>query len=334
MNSEQPTDAIDGLLLLNACFMPAEDLDVPELNDVDHFDTDSAGTDDSLEVSLFDLDDLAETRRASLLSTAASPHRVHAPTPNNSFPKTFSGRKRLSYVAMSAERLDPGRIEKLLDQPCPCTRLVGGRSCMRHFNFGSIAGLRHARNKLGSTAEYQLRTSNLMTAAQGSTKDCRLVIDGKSICLPAYCMIFDYNASSMRRSWSKIKQGLGILPVGRPKNTAASSDPIADSILKQSCYAWLKAWAEVIADVDPVGIKYKPAVSYVRPKELHEEYVKHYMSNTVLLDSSPLSLRRFTEVWKYFQVKEKIRVRRKANTTTKCSGMLLALPQSSLCEVI
>ena len=145
-------------------------------------------------------------------------------------------------------------------------------------------------------------------------------MDGKSVCLSAYCMLFDYNASSMRRSWSKIKDGNGIQQTGRPKGSYHISDLIGNSVLKQSCYAWLKSWTEVVADEDPVGIKYKLVLNFVRLQDLYQEYKNHFLANSVLIDDTSLSQRRFGDVWEYFKGEEKIRVRRKANTTTKCSG--------------
>ena len=285
--------------------------------DVSDFDSD-----DSVDVCLFDLNSVAETRHVSLLSRdAAFPNRVLAPA--SLVPQSGAMMKRVAYSSFIEKRLDPKRIETILGQRCPCARLVGGRPCMDNFDYGTVSGHRHARGKLGAAAEFDLRSRNLLAAAERSTRDCRLLLDGKSICLRAYCMIFDYNESSMRRSWSKVKQGLGIRSVGRPKGSQANPDPIGDNVLKQSCFAWLKAWADVIADVDPVGIKYKLVVNFVRPQDLYDEYVRHYISSSVLLADTPLSFRRFCVVWEYFKREGKIRVRRKANTTTKCSGKYL-----------
>ena len=297
-------------------FMVDEELvDTP----MDGLDSGSESSDDSVDACLFDFDSVPETRHASLLSRNASfPNRVLAPTPL--VPNTGAIMKRVAYSVFTERRLEPKRIETILGQQCPCARLVGGRACMDSFDFGAVSGHRHARGRLGAAAEFDLRWKNLLAAAERSIRSCRVLLDGKSICLRAYCMVFDYNESSMRRSWSKVKQGLGIRSVGRPKGSHANPDPIGENVQKQSCYAWLKAWADVIADVDPVGIKYKLAVNFVRPQDLYAEYVRHYNSTSVLLTDAPLSFRRFCVVWEYFKREEKIRVRRKANTTTKCSG--------------
>ena len=295
----------------------------------DHVDPASDHGDESgVEDLLFDLDDVPERRQTSMVQQATRGSRVLAPEPDFLLTSGRGGLKRVSQDAFNEKRLDPKRIEKVLDQPCPCARRIGGRSCLVNFDFGAIAGLRHARVKLGAAEEYHLRATNLNDAASRSTTECRLFVSGKSVCLRAYCMVFDYNESSMRRSWSKVKQGLGVRSVGRPRGPQLSLDPIGDNIQKQSCYAWLKAWVDVIADVDPVGIKYKLAVNYVRPQDLYDEYVRHYNSNTLLLSDLPLSFRRFCVVWEHFKTQEKIRVRRKANTTTKCSGQLFAATQS------
>jgi len=297
-------------------FMVDEELaDTPN----DGLDSGSVSSDDSVDAFLFDFDLVPETRQASLLSHNASfPNRVLAPAPL--VPNTGTIMKRVTYSVFIERRLEPKRIETILGQQCSCARIVGGRACMDNFDFGAVSGLRYARGRLGAAAEYDLRWKNLLAAAERSTRSCRVLLEGKSICLRAYCMVFDCNESSMRRSWSKVKQGLGIRSMGRPKGSHVNPDPIGENVLKQSCYAWLKAWAEVIADVDPVAIKYKLAVNFVRSQDLYAEYVRHYNSNSVMLTDAPLSFRRFCVVWQFFQREEKIRVRRKANTTTKCSG--------------
>jgi hypothetical protein len=272
------------------------------------------------EVSLFDFEDIGESRRSSF-TLAGNASRVFAPQEGEFIvPSLPKARVRVNHVALSNRRLEPSRIARILCQTCSCARFLAGKPCMSHFSYGSISGHRYSRSKLGPTEEYSLRTSDLQAAFAANPLDCRVLVDGKSICMSAYCMIFDYNASSMRRSWSKIKAGNGVQPTGRPKGSFQVSDPIGKNILKQSCYAWLKSWTEVVADEDPVGIKYKLVLNFVRVQDLYQEYKNHFLANSVLIDDTSLSLRRFGDVWEYFKGEEKIRVRRKANTTTKCSG--------------
>ena len=273
------------------------------------------------EVSLFDFEDVGESRRSSFRSTLpGNARRIVAPQDGEFIVPLPKARVRVDHGTLTNRRLDPSRIARILSQTCPCARFLAGKPCMSYFNYGSISGHRFIRSKLGPSDEYSLRTSDLNAAFAANPHECRVLVDGKSVCLSAYCMLFDYNASSMRRSWSKIKDGNGIQQTGRPKGSYHISDPIGNSVLKQSCYAWLKSWTEVVADEDPVGIKYKLVLNFVRLQDLYQEYKNHFLANSVLIDDTSLSQRRFGDVWEYFKGEEKIRVRRKANTTTKCSG--------------
>jgi hypothetical protein len=59
-------------------------------------------------------------------------------------------------------------------------------------------------------------------------------------------------------------------------------------------------------------------INYVLASEIYEEYSREFYVNRITLESVPISLRSFTRVWTSFQKEEKVRVRRKANVTTKC----------------
>ena len=85
-------------------------------------------------------------------------------------------------------------------------------------------------------------------------------------------------------------------------------------------YAWLKTWIEIIGDEDPVGQKYKYVINYILPPELYEEYCKDIMAYRVGESEQVLSGRAFARVWAHFKRQERVRVRRKANTTTKCES--------------
>ena len=107
--------------------------------------------------------------------------------------------------------------------------------------------------------------------------------------------------------------------MGRPVVTALDrQDVVGLSSKNIQCYAWLKDWVSTIGDDDPVGKSSKKIINFVSCKELHDEYCKNYNLYSILGSDHPLSVRRFQVIWEYFLVKEQVRVRRKANTTTKC----------------
>ena len=106
--------------------------------------------------------------------------------------------------------------------------------------------------------------------------------------------------------------------MGRPRGSSGASPGTTPRA--QDAYAWLKQWIEVFGDLDPVGTKYKYVVSYILPADLHEEYMRDFTFTGLARTLHPLSQRSFTRVWHLFINQEKVRVRQKANTTTKCRG--------------
>jgi hypothetical protein len=189
--------------------------------------------------------------------------------------------------------------------------------CMSKFDIGAIFRLRYSRSKLSKTEDMAKRNSDLTRAAQKDDKKCVMDVESKSICLLAYCMLFDINWSSMRRSWARMVNGDQVQDVGRPKGSSGSS---ATSARSHDAYAWLKRWIEIFGDLDPVGQKFKYVVNYILPADLHEEYSRDFAFSGMARNIFPLSQRSFTRVWSLFINWERVRVRRKANTTTKCRG--------------
>jgi hypothetical protein len=146
-----------------------------------------------------------------------------------------------------------------------------------------------------------------------------MLVHGKLICLKAYCLVYGYLRTSIARSLAAIRKGHGCVPVGRPVLTAKEKEDVVGLSPKNiHCYAWLKDWVSTVGDDDPVGKSCKKVINFVSTTELHKEYCKNYSLYSVLENDHPLSERRFRVIWEHFISKEQIRVRRKANTTTKC----------------
>lgn len=165
----------------------------------------------------------------------------------------------------------------------------------------------------------QQKQLDLQQAWASSQESCRINVEGKYVCLQAYCMLYNLNWSSARRTWSQLgdSQGQGRGAVGRPKGSAGGVMSTAKGL---QAYAWLKSWIQVIGDEDPVGLKYRYTVNFVLPNDLYLEYCADLAAHTIRGTETPLSSRGFTRVWSLFKKQEQVRVRRKANTTTKCEG--------------
>lgn len=226
-------------------------------------------------------------------------------------------------VSGGPETLTIPSLEAAVGGHCKCALSPEGLSCMRHFDIGDIFRLRHARSKLSSSEVLDLRQNDIKMALQtNSTNDdrCLLHVKNQTICLRAYCMLFDINYASMKRTWRRFAHGSGAqYALGRPRG---SSGGVLSSTRGMQAYAWLKTWIEITGDQDPVGHPYKYIISYVLPADLYEEYTKDFAATQIGTAEAMLSGRAFARVWGHFKNQERVRVRRKANTTTKCHGNL------------
>ena len=231
-----------------------------------------------------------------------------------------STKSRRVRVPSNPDSLTQPSIEQALGADCSCRRRPNGVKCMTCFDIGDIFRLRYARHKMSFAESAQIKRCDLEQAFSSGAETCRIMVEGKSICLQAYCMLYNLNWSSARRSWAQLADGQRRGAVGRP---TGSSGGVMSSAKGLQAYAWLKSWIEVAADEDPVGLKYKYIVNYILPSELYGEYAAELTANRICQSELPLSRRAFTRIWSLFKIEEKLRVRRKANTTTKCEGLSL-----------
>jgi len=100
---------------------------------------------------------------------------------------------------------------------------------------------------------------------------------------------------------------------------------------QQYIYAWLNEWLEAEADVDPTGDECKYTIDLVESRDVYEEFVGDYKANTVFIGSNVPSERTFKRVWDKWIVQNRIRIRDKKNTTTKCGGENI---QGSQCLIV
>ena len=215
------------------------------------------------------------------------------------------------------EALSLASLEAASGGYCKCPLNSQGLSCMRHFDVGDIFRLRHGRSKMSPAEGLEQRHNDLKMAVQtNSTNDqCLLQVKGHTIYLRAYCMMFDINYASTKRIWRRLSNGSGGHgSMGRPRG---SSGGVMSSARGMQAYAWLKTWIEISGDQDPVGHPYKYIINFILPADLYDEYMRDFIANQVGAAETVLSTRAFARVWSHFKIEEKVRVRRKANTTTK-----------------
>jgi hypothetical protein len=281
-------------------------------NDDEDDDDDDDDSETTLYSSnLFDFDDVLDRHpdlSHALRSSSNRVHAPHAPSLGKKKPRAF-----LRSYLTSVEAID-----LIVGDICPCSKKPAGRNCLSLFKPNEVWELRARRWGLSAHEDQKMRISELTAGLHVNHLHPRIMVMGKNVCLQAYCNVFGYNRTSVSRTLSKARKGLGMAPVGRPKNPDEGKDVLGHSRKNLECYAWLKDWMESVGDDDPVGKTCKKVINFVTVQEIYKEYCKHYSLNTLSLHDKPLSERRLRKIWQLFQEQEHVRVRRKANTTTKC----------------
>ena len=276
--------------------------------------------------SLFDLSEIPPP--SNMVSQVLS-MRTRAPEPleddhvsvDHQSPTQLSGsrkrKQRQKHESTNMNRLDHQRISMLQGAICPCARAVGGKNCLSHFTVGDIFSLRFSNRDLSASEEYTKRQACLVHAAQRDKTKCMIPVNEHLICLTAYCLLYDYNRSSMSRSWSRILRGHGVITAKRRVSSSTCDIPFQDVRALQALQ-WLRAWIDSFAETSPVGLKCQKSINYILVADMYSEYLKDHASRSISLENSPVSEKHFRRVWTYLKNADGIHVRRNANASTKC----------------
>lgn len=240
--------------------------------------------------------------------------------------------KRPSRHDYSVKRLCVEVMEKDLLTPCSCSRLskFGRKSCHSHFNLGDILNLRRERTTMDQTAERKTCIKEMMQAMNHPQErilvGCK-VVPYRECCIGGYCLAYGLSRKTVHRLRIQLQSGVHTPNegAGRPKKTR--EDLQDDKLLgpsspdQQYIQAWLNEWIEIEGDHDPVGDECQYVLDLVDCKDVYEEFIADYGANTIFSGCRQPSERTFRRVWEWWVVENRVRIRDKKNTTTKCQGL-------------
>ena len=173
--------------------------------------------DDGRDLDTFDWEDAIPGNGWTPQTLVRSSQGSTASTPS------VSSSPRGKPLKVSPDSLLVPSIEAALGARCRCRIGVQGRNCMSLFDAGDIFRLRHARMKMTGTEIIVQRHGDLNKALELGTSpsECRIRVNGHSICLQAYCMVYNTNFASMKRTWRNLTQGRhGQQAMGRPRESS------------------------------------------------------------------------------------------------------------------
>ena len=314
METEPPRRGLSFVMREDYLFEPEPELELS-------LDRDSGDSDCSPCEQDYDADSKfgSDDELSTLSSCASLVSRESSRTSNRSSSTCVDGgQARVVGVAS----LDPTNITAAANLRCGCSGASLSPSarvqcCMDLFNVGDIFRLRYAFGRLSPSEQQDARNRDIQEAFERNQTTCRIKVEGNRICLRAYCALYNINWSSMRRSWSRLGGGGHGRALGRPKGSTGLA---GFSQKRSEAYAWLKTWVELSGDEDPVGHPYRFVVNYIVASELYKDFKQECEASSVYLSKGIVAERSFRRIWAHFCVQEKVRIRRKANTTTKCDG--------------
>ena len=152
-------------------------------------------------------------------------------------------------------------------------------------------------------------------------RKCTPALLGRTVCMKAYSMLTGHSYTSMSADNKRIYADCVFPKIGRPKKTLLKSktdSTLSSTQTAQYLLAWLREWLNYNADSHPTGHEHSWSVNYIQKRKLYSDYCDSLKATGSL--QMRCSLRTMYRVWKYFIESERVYVRLKCRTSTKCRG--------------
>jgi hypothetical protein len=234
--------------------------------------------------------------------------------------------------------LVPDSIIQCLNQQCPCFR-ASGSNCIDHFSSDEVYGIRLSIVKLGFQASMDVRRQELFTGflinSNRGVRKCTPLLLGRRVCLKAYSIITAHSYAGLCNQLSSIANGRIVRRVGRPESLVLNSGTDLQNCQQRTIYLliWLREWIKYNGEAHPTGNEHAWSINFFRKRDVYKEY-KSSMALFDFDESQIVSLRTMYRVWKYFIEADRVYVRVKCRTSTKCRGLGIHNPINALFSLI
>lgn len=217
------------------------------------------------------------------------------------------------------------KIEESLSQRCNCFCATAENSnCLDQFTHQEVYQIRLEIINQGPQGSIDARRrdarAGILLNRHIGIRKCTPTILGRTVCMKAYSLLTGHSYTSMATDNTRIYADCAFERIGRPRKTISKSirDCTLSSQKSQLLLAWLCEWLKYNADSHPTGHEHSWSMNFIRRKTVYAEYC-HSMDSSGTPEAVP-SLRTMYRVWKYFTESERIYVRMKCKTSTKCRG--------------
>lgn len=220
--------------------------------------------------------------------------------------------------------LVPDNILQCLHQECPCFR-TSGINCIDHYSSDEVYGIRLGIVKLQFQASMDVRRQELHTGfminSDRGVRKCTPLLLGRRVCLKAYSIITGHSYAGLCNQLTSVSKGYVARRVGRPQSLVLNSGTELQHCQQRSVYLliWLREWIKYNGEAHPTGNEHAWSINFFRKRDVYKEYISS-MALFNCDESQIVSLRTMYRVWKYFIEADRVYVRFKCRTSTKCRG--------------
>ncbi len=205
------------------------------------------------------------------------------------------------------------------DRSCSCAKADSENSCPRRFQVWEIVKLRTERSSLHMKEQTSRRNHDLvMGYCNFKSKKCMPTLLNRQVCLKGYCIVMGWN-------YNWVCTELKVLRIRNENNP--HHNPIAHvtrfrrrAVFTEECKSWIRAWINVTGDHDPTGEQQCFTINFVDIAQLHTIYTHDMRQSDVLLSTRVASVRTFRRQFIEVCKEERVRIRKKIHTSTKCKG--------------
>ncbi len=234
-------------------------------------------------------------------------------------------KKKRCFGDLKFNALQYESCQAVIEYICPCGS--NGSSCLKSFKTaGDVLNARIEHYNRSPKEEYQLRVHEVCEAIKFQKPNEKAYVavtllygQKYKLCLHSYAVLYGLPATSFWRTVGQIRNHNSFpTSIGRPHRSNETQDPIV-STAAEECIEWIRNWVVLLSDESPTGDDWDRAIDPLDIKEVYEEYDVWFKAFHFTLAAKPLSFSTSTNIWKYWLKVDRIKIRNKSQTTTKCS---------------
>ena len=204
-------------------------------------------------------------------------------------------------------------------QRCSCAKVESNNCCPRRFQCWEIVKLRTERLSMHVKEQTSCRNHDLVMGYSNFelSNKCMPMLLNRRVCLKGYCIVMGWNynwvCTELKALRIRNEHNIQHPPVHQRFRRKA--------VFTEECKSWIIGWIQVTGDHDPTGEQQCYTINFVDIVQLHNLYTNETRESDVLVTARVASLRTFRRQFREVCKEQRVRIRKKIHTSTKCKGL-------------